>query len=295
MKKHLDHNEIDRRAAKIATHIKRTMKTKRYRLKCYPVPRGGIPAAYAVGRHIDLIIVNQFEDADLVIDDIVDSGKTRHDHWVMNKEIPFFALVDKIEENINDWIVFPWEGTVKGSADDIVTRFLQFIGEDPKREGLKETPSRFIRAWEKWSEGYNQDPADILKCFSDGGENYDQMILVKDIPFYSHCEHHITPIFGTATIAYIPDGKIVGLSKLSRLLDVFARRLQVQERLTDQVTAALEQYLKPKGSACLIKARHLCMESRGIQKQGHVTITSSLKGVFLKKPEAREEFMALAK
>ena len=158
------------------------------------------------------------------------------------------------EKTTSDWIIFPWEHSVEHSASDIVTRFLQFIGEDPEREGLKETPSRFIRAWEKWSEGYNQDPADVLKCFEDGGENYDQMILVQDIPFYSHCEHHITPIFGTATIAYIPDGKIVGLSKLSRLLDIFARRLQVQERLTDQITSALEKLLKPKGSACLINA-----------------------------------------
>jgi GTP cyclohydrolase I len=117
---------------------------------------------------------------------------------------------------------------------------------------------------------------------------------VKDIPFYTHCEHHMAPFFGTATIAYLPDGKIVGLSKLSRLLDVFARRLQVQERLTGQVADALMQHLKPKGAAVVIKARHMCMESRGVCQQGHHTITSALRGAFKEEPETRSEFTRLA-
>ena len=121
------------------------------------------------------------------------------------------------------------------------------------------------------------------------------MVIVKDIPIYSHCEHHLAPIFGTVTIAYIPNGQIVGLSKLSRLADVFARRLQVQERLTNQIADALQENLDPKGVGVILRARHLCMESRGVCQQGHVTITSALRGALRDSPEARAEFMALAK
>jgi GTP cyclohydrolase I len=290
----LSHEELVRRAKLTSERILAEVKSSGP-IYCFPVPRGGIPAAYLIGQHCDLSMVNDPEMADIIIDDIIDSGKTM---LRFNREyayIPFFALVNKIEECISDWIIFPWEHSEEASVEDNIIRLLQFIGENPLREGLVETPSRVIKAWKHWFMGYNIDPSAIFKCFADGGEDYDQMILVKDIPFYSHCEHHLAPFFGTATIAYIPREKIVGLSKLSRLLDIYARRLQVQERLTAQITSALEKYLNPQGSACLIKARHLCMESRGIQKQGHITITSSLKGVFLTKPEAREEFMALAK
>jgi GTP cyclohydrolase I len=135
----------------------------------------------------------------------------------------------------------------------------------------------------------------VLKVFEDGAEGCDEMVVVKDIPFYSKCEHHMADIFGTATIAYVPNGKIVGLSKLNRLLDIYARRLQVQERLTAQVADALMEHLQPKGSAVLIKARHMCMESRGVRQQGHHTITSALRGVFKTESATRAEFMALAR
>lgn len=162
------------------------------------------------------------------------------------------------------------------------------------REGLQDTPSRFAKAWEEWTAGYNVDIPGLLKVFEDGAEGYDEMVIVKNIPIYSKCEHHLADIFGTATIAYIPNGKVVGLSKLSRLADAFARRLQVQERLTVQIVDALMQHLEPKGAACIIRARHMCMESRGLCQQGHHTITSALRGV-LKEPAARAEFMQLAK
>jgi len=175
-----------------------------------------------------------------------------------------------------------------------VNHMLQAIGEDGQREGLKETPERVAKAFEKWFGGYDKEPADIFKVFTDGGENYDQMVIVKDIPFYSHCEHHIAPFFGTATIAYIPNKKIVGLSKLSRLVDMFAHRLQVQERLTNQVAETLVEYLKPVGVGVIIRARHLCMESRGVSKQGQHTITSALHGALKDNLETRNEFMRLA-
>ncbi len=177
----------------------------------------------------------------------------------------------------------------------LIREFLEAIGEDPEREGLKETPERVIKAWQEWTVGYGQDPASVLKVFEDGAENYDELIAVSDIHFFSHCEHHLAPIIGTATIAYIPDGRIVGLSKLPRLLNVFAKRLQVQERLTVQVADALMEHVKPLGAACIIKARHLCMESRGVRSGPVWTTTSCLRGVFLEKPEVRAELMALVR
>ncbi len=167
-------------------------------------------------------------------------------------------------------------------------------GEDSSRGGLLETPERVVKAWEQWTSGYAVDIPALLKVFEDGADGYDEMVMVKDIPIYSHCEHHLAAIFGTATIAYIPDGKIVGLSKLSRVADAFARRLQVQERLTSQIADALNDNLKPKGVGVIITARHMCMESRGICQQGHRTVTSALHGAMKNDPTVRAEFLALA-
>lgn len=163
---------------------------------------------------------------------------------------------------------------------------------EPLREGLQETPERVAKAWEFWTRGYGMNPAEILKTFEDGAQAYDEMVLVKDIPLYSKCEHHLADIFGTACVAYIPDGRVVGLSKLSRLVDCFARRLQVQERMTAQIADAIDTHLKPKGVGVLIRARHMCMESRGICQQGHHTVTSALRGAMKDQPAARAEFLA---
>lgn len=171
----------------------------------------------------------------------------------------------------------------------------QLEGSVTLRPGLKETPDRVAKAWLEWTSGYDQDPAEILKVFEDGAKDYDEMVIVQDLPIYSHCEHHLASIFGTVTIAYIPDGKIVGLSKLSRLADIFAKRLQVQERLTSQIADALYEHLKPRGVGVLIKARHMCMESRGIHQQGHQTKTCALRGVMKEDEKARSEFLFLSK
>lgn len=162
------------------------------------------------------------------------------------------------------------------------------------REGLRETPERVAKAWEFWTGGYKLNAADILKVFEDGADGYDEMVIVKDIPVYSKCEHHLADIFGTVSIAYIPNGRIVGLSKLSRLADMFARRLQVQERMTGQIADALYEHLQPKGVGVIMKARHMCMESRGLRQQGHHTVTSALRGVIKTDPTARAEFLQLA-
>lgn len=173
-----------------------------------------------------------------------------------------------------------------------VRQFLELLGEDPKRGGLIETPKRFLKAWKFWTSGYGQDPNAVLKQFEDGADKCDEMVFQARVPFYSQCEHHLAPFFGYAHIGYIPNGRIVGLSKLSRLLDIFARRLQVQERLTNQMVESLMKHLGAHGAGVVIQARHLCMESRGIQKTGTVTVTSAVRGNFKDKPEVRAEFMA---
>lgn len=178
----------------------------------------------------------------------------------------------------------------------IIHDLLKTIGEDPDRPGLLETPDRVLRAWrEDWAAGYKQDPMAVLKTFEDGAEGCDEMVLVGNIEFASHCEHHMAPFFGTAHIAYIPNKRIVGLSKLARVLDIYAKRLQVQERLTNQIADALDVGLAPLGVGVLIEAKHMCMCTRGVNKQGSTTITSALRGAMRDNPETRAEFLALAR
>ena len=173
-------------------------------------------------------------------------------------------------------------------------RLLSSIGEDPTRQGLVETPGRVSRAWAHWTRGYKQDPAAILKTFADGGESYDELIVVRQIPVYSHCEHHLAPFFGHATVGYLPSGHIVGLSKLTRLVNCFAARLQVQERLTQQIAQSLLEHLQPKAVGVIIRCRHMCMESRGIAVAGEETVTSAMLGDLKTNPAQRAEFLALA-
>lgn len=265
----------------------------------YPVPRGGVPVAYLLCHMLGGVIVDKPEDATHIIDDIIDSGATRDRYAALFPGKPFHAIVDKTAgafRNVS-WVAFPWEGGEKEEAgiEDNIRRVLQFIGEDVGREGLLETPGRVARAIAHWYRGYNQDPADVFKAFQDGAEGCDEMVVVENIPFFSHCEHHMAPIFGTATIGYIPNGRIIGLSKLPRLLEIFARRLQVQERLTNQIATALVEHLEPLGCGVVVKARHFCMESRGIEKIGSSTVTSALRGVFKTDPSTRSEFLALAR
>lgn len=182
-----------------------------------------------------------------------------------------------------------------GISEDLVREILHQVGDNPKREGLLETPARVAKAWDHWFSGYGADEKEILKVFEDGAEGVDEMVIEVDIPFYTHCEHHMAPFFGLASVAYIPDGKVLGLSKMNRLVDIFARRLQVQERLTNQIADALETHLKPKGVGVLLRARHMCVESRGVQHRGCSTTTSALRGAIKNEPDARQEFLLLAK
>ncbi len=173
-----------------------------------------------------------------------------------------------------------------------VVGLLEGIGEDTSREGLLKTPERVSKAMLYLTQGYALDPSAILNS-AVFREDYSEMILVKDIELYSLCEHHMLPFFGKAHVAYIPDGKIVGLSKLPRVVDVFARRLQVQERLTIQIQKAIQEVLRPQGVAVVIEATHLCMVMRGVEKQNSITTTSAMSGVFLENNDTRAEFMRL--
>lgn len=178
------------------------------------------------------------------------------------------------------------------SLSGSVRNILETIGEDPDREGLLKTPERVAKAQLFLTQGYQQNAEDILRS-AIFEEQYDEMILVKDIELYSMCEHHMVPFFGKAHVAYIPDRHIVGLSKIPRVVDVFARRLQVQERLTLQIRQAIESALKPQGVAVVIEATHLCMVMRGVQKQNSVTTTSSMSGPFMNNVHTRAEFIKL--
>ena len=176
--------------------------------------------------------------------------------------------------------------------EQTITRMLELLGEDPNREGLLKTPSRVVKALQFLTEGYHQDPTEILNQALFSSSN-DEMVLVRDIEFYSMCEHHMLPIIGRAHVAYIPDGKVVGLSKIPRMVNVFARRLQIQEQMTEQIADAISQTIKPKGVAVVLHARHMCMEMRGVQKINSTTVSSALRGLFKKDERTRNEFYNL--
>src|SRR5579863_5150582 len=175
---------------------------------------------------------------------------------------------------------------------DLVRKMLALIGEDPNREGLRRTPERFEKAFRYLTSGYRQDPEKLLNgaMFS---VCYDNMVVVKDIELYSLCEHHLLPFFGKCHVAYIPNKKVVGLSKIARLVNMYARRLQIQERLTSQIAKALQEHLNPQGVGVIVEARHLCMVMRGVEKQNSTATTSAMLGVFRENKQTRDEFLSL--
>lgn len=258
--------------------------------KVWGVPRGGSIVAGLLQICKGNKVVDFAQEADIIVDDIIDTGRTKKE---VEEQLPgkgYWALVPN--KTPGKWIKFPWEEEGSLDVQNTVVRQLQFLGEDPKREGLMDTPARVIKSLKEMTGGYLQDPAQILqRTFK---VEYDQMVVVKGIDFWSLCEHHMLPFHGTATVAYIPDGKVVGLSKIPRLVHCFAKRLQVQERLTQQIAHAMRDHLEPIGVAVAIKASHLCMAMRGIKSPGEM-VTSCLLGAFRKDAEARSEFLALSK
>jgi GTP cyclohydrolase I len=181
----------------------------------------------------------------------------------------------------------------RDEAENAIRTLLLWVGEDPDREGLRSTPARVARAWEDWCRGYQEDPVDYLRRTFTEVDGYDEMIVLRDIGFESHCEHHMAPIIGRAHIGYLPDRKVVGISKLARVVEAFARRLQVQESMTAQIANCIQDVLKPKGVGVIIEGEHQCMTTRGVRKHGVSMITSQLLGQFRSDPRTRSEFMSI--
>ena len=185
-------------------------------------------------------------------------------------------------------------GAKKESIADLVRRMIVLVGEDPEREGLRKTPERFEKALKFLTSGYHQDVENVLNgaTFS---VCYDEMVVVKDIEFFSLCEHHLLPFFGKCHVAYLPNKRVIGLSKVARVVNMFARRLQIQERLTSQVAKAIEEKISPEGVGVIIEAKHLCMVMRGVEKQHSQAVTSAMLGAFRHNKQTRDEFLALAR
>lgn len=294
--------ECTRRAKNIAEDIRFDMEDRHTRpVYLYGVPRGGIFATQLVltelaSLSLESAMCNNANDADYVIDDIVDTGKTALKYVQgLTKHRPFYSLYNKTDGSDDakmGWIVFPWEAMQEETAPtENVRRLIEYIGDDPNREGLLETPNRVIRSYEKLFGGYKQNPEDIGTVFLDHA--YDQIVVLKSIEMVSSCEHHMLPFYGQAHIAYLPDKKLLGISKLARILEIYARRLQIQERLTNEVADAVMKIAEPKGAACVIEAQHLCMVARGVEKQHSIMVTSCMRGCFQESDKTRAEFLRL--
>jgi len=180
-------------------------------------------------------------------------------------------------------------------AEEAVRTLLRWAGDDPAREGLLDTPSRVAKAYRELFAGYDMDAEDVLGRTFEEVAGYDDMVLVKDIPFFSHCEHHMVPIIGKAHVAYLPDGKVLGLSKIARTVEIFGRRLQTQETMTAQISKAIDETLRPRGVAVMIEAEHMCMAMRGVQKQGSTTLTTTFTGTFKSEPAEQARFMSMVR
>jgi len=182
----------------------------------------------------------------------------------------------------------------RGEAQGAVKTLLRWVGEDPSRDGLHETPARVVKAFEEYFQGYGQDPVAMLRKTFEEIEGYDEMIVLRGVRFESHCEHHMAPIIGQAWVAYVPNGRVVGLSKLARVVDAYAKRLQIQERMTSEIAFAVQEVLKPQGVGVVVKATHHCMASRGVHKVGADMVTSCMLGCFRDNALTRQEFLAIA-
>jgi GTP cyclohydrolase I len=249
-------------------------------MRVYGVPRGGCAIAPLFG-----IPVDSPDEADLIVDDLIDSGATRDRFAASHPCTPFLALFER--RSGDAWLAFPWEENESPAADAVV-RLIEYLGDDPQRPGLIDTPDRVLRALKELTSGNGESPENILaRRFA---EPCDEMVVVRGIEFWSLCEHHLLPFRGEATVGYLPNREVVGLSKLARLVQCFARRLQVQERMTTQIAQALFSVSK-LGAGCIIRATHTCMAMRGARATAPM-VTSALYGS-MREGAAREEFLRL--
>ncbi len=293
---HLTQNNIQRLVERLHTKIRKEF-AHVGEIKIYGVPRGGVYIAYLLQAFGKYRVLDDAADADIIVDDIIDSGKTKKSFSTLGRK--FFAAVPEHEKRGNDtahkWVIFPWE-TFSDDKEDTVIRQLQQIGEKLKRPGLIDTPSRVVRSWKEIYAGYEMSPAVILSKRFPNTEKYNEMVMLNNIKFYSMCEHHMLPFYGVIHIAYIPDKEIVGISKLVRLVHCFSKRLQIQEAMTQQIADAIQENLKPLGIGVICQAEHLCMKMRGVQNFSSSMLTSALKGVFLENANfSRNEFLSLIK
>jgi GTP cyclohydrolase IA len=212
-----------------------------------------------------------------------------------------YRLNQSLERSMKDVIRLARSPLRSGTYNENVTNsdieqafrdVFRWIGEDPDRDGLRETPSRLVRAYQEYFAGYRQDPEQILHKTFEETDSYDEMVVLRGIPFESHCEHHVAPIIGRAWVAYVPDRRVVGISKLARVVEAYARRLQIQERMTAQIANTIDQVLKPQGVGVVIKAEHHCMSSRGVHVHGTDMVTSRMLGCFRDNPMTRQEFLS---
>lgn len=203
------------------------------------------------------------------------------------------AVIKNLHDNPSYLHKVESERPTQAEVESAVRVLLRWTGDDPEREGLIDTPSRVAKAYRELFGGYDKDPAEELGRTFEEVAGYDDLVLIRDIGFHSHCEHHMVPIIGKAHVAYLPDGKVVGLSKIARVVDIFAHRLQTQEAMTSQIAGTIQDVLNPRGVAVLIEAEHMCMAMRGIRKQGSTTLTSTFTGAFRDHPEEQIRFMTM--
>lgn len=258
-------------------------------LKIYGVPKNGMLLTAFLKPYCGFLkVTHLIEEADIILDDIIASGRTRDKYKKWFPEKPFYALYNVSEKP--EWLEFPWEEET--DTEDLIVRQIEYIGEDPLRKGLIDTPKRVVTMWDEIYSGYNQEVN--LTTFELVDVN--EMIILKGIDFYSVCEHHLLPFFGKVAIGYLPQGGlVVGVSKLIRLIEKYSKRLQIQERMTMQIATVLMDVLKPLGVGVVVEAQHLCMMMRGVQSQNSVLTTNTMLGLFGSERGVKEEFFGRIK
>lgn len=289
----------------LARQLRKMAKTLRRKLLIYGIPKSGsiVAVNLAALEPMSLEVTYQPERADCFVDDIIDTGTTQ-ERYRERYGKKTYALYGKgkqrnciVQVPRTTWVEFPWEQEDVTSKEhqDFIVRLLEELGEDAKREGLRDTPARFLKAWKEMTAGYTMDIAikgmesdDLLSPADTHG-----MVVVQDVAFHALCEHHLLPFVGKVHVGYLPAHHLIGHSKIPRIVDMFARRLQVQERIGQQICDTLEEVLKPRGIGVIVEASHFCMMMRGVKKEGARIITSHLKGSFKDDQRTRQEFLTL--
>ena len=293
MKRKVDIKELDSLVKELAKKIKE--KGKHYK-NLYAIPRGGTLIGFILAYALKIPV--EIDEAEitkntLIVDDLVDSGKTLSKYKDNDKAVIFVKhgkkkLVNYYVEETDEWIQFP--GEKEDEVQEHITRVMQYIGEDTQREGLIETPKRVQKAYDEIFSGYKQNPKDLMKVFTQG--TCEEMVILKNCEFYSTCEHHMFPFFGHISIGYLPNKKVIGISKLARLVDLYSKRMQIQERMTTQIADTIMKELDAKGVYVVCEGVHFCMRSRGVKKQDASMITSAVRGVFQKLNNRKISFNA---